>query len=628
MAARNGRIWKRTADILTSFVLAWGVSGGAQERPRDTFRTSIDLVELDVVASDGDGRPVLDLTASDFEILEDGRPVDIASFKAVRLPDSAPQPIVPSLRHPGAVWASNDRAADGRLIVILLDRIDRTRFQRAQQTVLALLERLGPADQVAMLSNGGSLDYQVEFTTDRSRIVRALDSRATLGQERRDFGAGSDKSLRVLTRLADALRPVTGRRKIVVLVSEGIPEIQRSTNFDEGNAIPELREFVTAALRANVSVYAFSPRYPFDLDEAIHAEDIDARSLQLEDESAGAAGLATVANLTGGRAAVRTNLFEPAVAQMVAESASYYLIAYYSRVKNDGKFHKISVRCRRPGLEVRTKSGFVAPKPASRAEPDARAVERLAAAPIQQNGLPLRFVAVAAPGRDERDSSVHVIAEVKASDVAAAGTLELKALAADAGGKVHASDRFAGRLQASAPPGDARWIRVGLSINLRPGRYNLRVAASPGGEGAGGSAFDEIEVTDFAKDLSVGALLLGTPGQAGTVRTDRIAQELGFVPIAARELPSGLEARAGVPVRVARKHRRETLRFVGTLAQPGGVRREIARREGPAEVFTAGATFSFDLPLEGAPPGDYDVTLDVSLGDRVERRSVSFRLLP
>src|SRR5690606_6895930 len=89
------------------------------------------------------------------------------------------------------------------------------RFPRVKQAVLALLERLGPADQVAMLSASGREQYQVEFTTDRERVARALEKPAPAGR-----GAGDRILLDVLRRTADALEPLAGRRKVVVLVSE------------------------------------------------------------------------------------------------------------------------------------------------------------------------------------------------------------------------------------------------------------------------------------------------------------------------------------------------------------------------------------------------------------------------
>src|SRR5579862_3572911 len=59
--------------------------------PPEAALTSIPLVRLNVVASDAGGRPVLDLSAADFRILDNGKPQTIASFRhREALPESSP----------------------------------------------------------------------------------------------------------------------------------------------------------------------------------------------------------------------------------------------------------------------------------------------------------------------------------------------------------------------------------------------------------------------------------------------------------------------------------------------------------------------------------------------------------
>lgn len=45
-----------------------------------TFRSSVDFVELDVFVTDGRGEFVKDLTAADFEILDDDQPQAVSTF--------------------------------------------------------------------------------------------------------------------------------------------------------------------------------------------------------------------------------------------------------------------------------------------------------------------------------------------------------------------------------------------------------------------------------------------------------------------------------------------------------------------------------------------------------------------
>ena len=56
------------------------------QTPQATFRTGVDLIQLDVVVLDQNRRPVTGLTAGDFSIQLDGKPALIDAFAAITLP--------------------------------------------------------------------------------------------------------------------------------------------------------------------------------------------------------------------------------------------------------------------------------------------------------------------------------------------------------------------------------------------------------------------------------------------------------------------------------------------------------------------------------------------------------------
>ena len=84
-----------------------------------TFRSSVDLVRLDVSVFDNQRRPVQGLAANDFTILENGVPQEIVVFDPVELPNETKRltawedDVVPDVD-------SNERS-DGRLWVLMLD---------------------------------------------------------------------------------------------------------------------------------------------------------------------------------------------------------------------------------------------------------------------------------------------------------------------------------------------------------------------------------------------------------------------------------------------------------------------------------------------------------------------------
>src|SRR5262245_51745105 len=77
------------------FVLAVAVALAQQALPPQapTFRGATNLVAVDVRVLDRDGKPVTDLTQSEFVVLEDGRPQQIRQFSAGLLTARAPEPV-------------------------------------------------------------------------------------------------------------------------------------------------------------------------------------------------------------------------------------------------------------------------------------------------------------------------------------------------------------------------------------------------------------------------------------------------------------------------------------------------------------------------------------------------------
>src|SRR6187551_3781070 len=68
----------RVLASLIVLVLAAPAFVGGQQAP--TFRSSVNLILVDVTVRDGKGQPIRNLTAADFEILENGKPQSIVTF--------------------------------------------------------------------------------------------------------------------------------------------------------------------------------------------------------------------------------------------------------------------------------------------------------------------------------------------------------------------------------------------------------------------------------------------------------------------------------------------------------------------------------------------------------------------
>ncbi len=79
--------------------------------------------------------------------------------------------------------------------------------------------------------------------------------------------------------------------------------------------------------------------------------------------------LRTLAEETGGYAAVNSNNITTALNRIVRLNSTYYVLGYYPKdARRDGRFHKIEVRTKRPGLRVSARKGYVSPRSISAEE--------------------------------------------------------------------------------------------------------------------------------------------------------------------------------------------------------------------------------------------------------------------
>jgi VWFA-related protein len=109
-------VWKSL--LLTTALLAVAQQPAPQQPPR--FRGGTNFVQVDVFAT-RDGVPVQDLSAADFEILEDNAPQKIDTFEHIVVTPAGPQE---QRIEPSSVTAANQLAADPhrRVFVVFLDK--------------------------------------------------------------------------------------------------------------------------------------------------------------------------------------------------------------------------------------------------------------------------------------------------------------------------------------------------------------------------------------------------------------------------------------------------------------------------------------------------------------------------
>ena len=176
------------------------------------FRSSVNLVLVDVTVRDGKGQPVRNLQASDFELLENGKPQAIVTFAqeditvpastivssstltqlaaggstvpvrvaapAAGLPATAAATPAPAERVDASRGPLTSAEVAGRRIWILLFDTSSMQPEDVQKAADAAIkwgqERMSAADLVAVASIGSTLQILTDFTNDRDRIVATL----------------------------------------------------------------------------------------------------------------------------------------------------------------------------------------------------------------------------------------------------------------------------------------------------------------------------------------------------------------------------------------------------------------------------------------------------------------------
>jgi VWFA-related protein len=370
------RIWIASA-LLIALTLRLA-SQSAQPTQPPVFRGGTNLVQVDAIVTDASGRPLTELTAADFDVFDDGKPVTIDRVRFLGAAAySGDSTLAPIRSHDDEEReASRD---DVRVYAIFLDdyHVMRMGELRVIEPLLAFVRQLPPTDLVGVYYPLDSMT-DVNFSRDRERVIKAI--KAFYGR-RGDYTPTrpvENEHLRYQDRIEQIRRQITVSaleglathlggikqgRKAVVFVSEGFAE-----------STTEIQTIYQAASRANVAFYPVDPRGLTDGRPGTTAAQMFSGLLSERD------ALEVLARETGGRAIVGRNDLQAALGQVIRDSSAYYLIAYESPHPDDGKFHRLRVRVKRPRAEVFARTGYWAFKRGQSSETAAPVVPEMSPA--------------------------------------------------------------------------------------------------------------------------------------------------------------------------------------------------------------------------------------------------------
>ncbi len=345
-----------------------------------TLNQNVRAVVLDVVVTDGSGRPVPDLRASDFTVTEDKVPQTINLFEPWSdhaLPASAT----------GKQGQALLRASgESPLTVLLIDEISTSPEDLAyarHETAKFLARqpaRLGSPTTLVALT-GSRLRVLADYTTDRGQLLAAIkaDKDPPAWYMLRDRQVGFQTtgmissfnrlrtSLETLRELARSSAAYHGRKNLL-WIGPGLPALNSVQAIDR-HARDVIREAIlrtsSSLLDARMTVYTIDPQgllvgttqlvVPSAAGTIVNATSDPAES-ELSFEQ--------LAPETGGRIFRMRNDVDAELGEAAGDGTRYYTLAYTPSDRNfNGAYRRIRVTLRQPGLVARTRDGYDAVPP-------------------------------------------------------------------------------------------------------------------------------------------------------------------------------------------------------------------------------------------------------------------------
>lgn len=393
---------------------------GLQQKPEgdEVVRITTNLVQVDAVITDKNGKVVTDLKPDEVQISEDGKVQEVTNFSFV----AVQSPVPASKDAPGKI--------DPEVAVIVPNKLTREQVKR---TIAIVVDDLGlsyesvslvrhalrqfvdeymqAGDLVGIIRTRSGSGALQQFTSDKRQLYTAIDRIkwyapgrgelspvAPIGRDATgaDIGAGADAAkedldafradvlgggtLQAISYVVQGLQEFPGR-KSVLLISDGFPLDGDPTH--NTRVLELFRKLTDQANRASVVINAMhaAALQPLGFTAQDNTSTIDMRTgnriMNRPDQNArllGARsntfsksqdGLIMLAENTGGISIRNNNDLANGVKRVIDDQNGYYLIGYrpdestFDQKTGRRTFHHLSLKIKRPGkFNVRMRNGF------------------------------------------------------------------------------------------------------------------------------------------------------------------------------------------------------------------------------------------------------------------------------
>ena len=636
-----------------------------------TLKANAELVLTNIVARDAKtGELITGLKQSDFKIYENGKEqrIDTFDFESVDMAAPLREATVSGLAagpsgSKAVVAASPEELRNHRLIVMFFDltSMQPEDLERSVDAAQAFLRaKLQPADLVALVSLGGTLSVDQDFTADKDALIREVgayngtqgqgftqgansntnqveDTTAYTPDESEYNDLNTDRELFALRAVAQSLSKIN-EKKSLLYFSGGI-----SRDGIENEA--SLRAAINAAVRADLAIYSVDTR---GLQAIGPLGDASTGSYRGQGAFNGGALLnnmnqnfdtqevmATLSSETGGKAFFDSNDFAPAFAQVQKDNSAYYAIGFHSsNPARDGKYRKLTVKVDRPGIKLEYRPGYYAPadfKHSGKEDREQELEDELASdlpatdMAVYMDAMYFRLdanrffmpVSLVVPGAQ--------IPFVKGGDKDKA-TLDI------IGSVIDEAKRPVGRVRDTVklnldPSLQARQknIQYTTSFNLPPGKYEIKFVVRENQTGRMGSFIAEVTLPDLKKaPLKMSSIVLASQRAPSKKQDPLVRNGEEYVPNISHVFRQSQHLYLLYEVYDPAREKAAENQPKGT--KPGiDLLSSLELIQGAAKVYETptvqaksinvedrgAVAFELDVPLDGLKPGSYICQLNV-----------------
>jgi len=308
-----------------------------------TLRVDVRLVNVVATVSDSEGKHVPSLSADDFTILEDGVPQKITHF---------------SQDHDVPVSVGILLDTSGSMV---------SKIRTATEAIERFINNVHQEDDIFVMTFAGKVSLEQDFTSDRKRLSKALNSLRV---------GGGTLLYEALDRAIDKVQKGRHDKRAILVLSDGI---------EQGNRRTALTQVLTSIRQSEVLVYGLgtgqttyddpNEHVPFTLPTPLSvtrgpAAITNARTPQGRGSASQINGvnmtvMKQFADSSGGQAFLLSETFvdngpseiDRVLTLIADELRGQYTLGYYPSAPDNGRFHSIKVTTR-GGYNVRTRNGY------------------------------------------------------------------------------------------------------------------------------------------------------------------------------------------------------------------------------------------------------------------------------